>query len=70
MGQRDLLVDVYASHLFDHLGLRQKPLLLGLSLKNRKFGAEDEEELENEEEHGNMLKELTMALKELVGKRV
>ena len=69
MGQRDLLTDVYASHLFAHLGLCQKPLLLGLSLKNRNLIGEDDEALEDEEEQSKMLKELTTALQELIGKR-
>jgi hypothetical protein len=65
MGQRDILTDVYASHLFTQLGL-QKPLLLGLSLKNRKPSEDNEEDFEHEEEQGAMLKELTVALQELI----
>ena len=65
MGQRDLLTDIYASHLFSQLGL-QKPLLLGLSLKDRKLGEDDDDDSTHEEEQGAMLKELTVALQEML----
>jgi hypothetical protein len=51
------VIDIYATHLFDHLSLN-KPLLLGISLKQKHI-KDEENELENQ---GFLLKEITQSL--------